>query len=66
PFDSFDIIFCRNVMIYFDTETRQRVVTTLSNALNPGGYFFVGLSENLHGLEHSFSTVLPSGYQKKW
>lgn len=65
PVDTFDIIFCRNVMIYFDTPTRQRVVDRLCKALKPGGYFFVGLSESLTGLEHPLTTVLPSGYQKK-
>jgi len=64
-FDTFDIIFCRNVMIYFDTPTRQIVVDNLCRALNPGGYLFVGMSENLHGLEHDLSIVLPSGYKKK-
>ncbi|MBU8850140.1 MAG: chemotaxis protein CheR [Desulfobacterales bacterium] len=64
PFDTYDIIFCRNVMIYFDTPTRQKVVTSLCKALKPGGYFFVGMSENLHGLEHNLSVVLPSGYKK--
>jgi chemotaxis protein methyltransferase CheR len=64
PVETYDIIFCRNVMIYFDTPTRQKVVSTLSKALNPGGYFFVGLSENLHGLDHNLSLVLPSGYKK--
>ena len=65
PPDKFDIIFCRNVMIYFDSPTRQKVVTRLCKSLNPGGYFFVGMSENLHGLEHDLSMVIPSGYQKK-
>jgi len=65
PCDQFDIIFCRNVMIYFDTPTRQKVVSNLLTALKPGGYFFVGMSENLHGLDHGLSVVLPSGYQKK-
>ncbi len=65
PVDTFDIIFCRNVMIYFDSVTRQKVVNKLCRALHPGGYFFVGLSENLHGLDHNLSLVLPSGYQKK-
>lgn len=64
-FDTFDIIFCRNVMIYFDTPTRQKVVSSLCRALNPGGYFFVGMSESLTGLEHNLTTVLPSGYKKK-
>jgi len=65
PTDTFDIIFCRNVMIYFDKPTRQKVVNTLCRALKPGGFFFVGLSESLNGLEHPLKTVLPSGYQKK-
>ncbi len=65
PKDMYDIIFCRNVMIYFDNPTRQRVVTHLVQALNPGGYLFVGLSESLHGLDHGLTPVLPSGYRKK-
>ncbi len=64
PPDKFDIIFCRNVMIYFDTPTRQKVVDNLCCALKPGGYFFIGMSENLHGLKHNLSNVLPSGYKK--
>ncbi len=64
PSEMYDIIFCRNVMIYFDTPTRQKVVTSLCRALKPGGYFFVGMSENLHGLKHNLSAVLPSGYRK--
>ena len=64
PSEMYDIIFCRNVMIYFDTPTRQKVVTSLLRALKPGGYFFVGMSENLHGLEHTLKSMLPSGYQK--
>jgi chemotaxis protein methyltransferase CheR len=63
--DTFDIIFCRNVMIYFDTPTRQKVVTSLCRALKPGGFFFVGLAESINGLDHSLTTILPSGYQKK-
>lgn len=64
PKDTYDVIFCRNVMIYFDTPTRQRVVTSLSRALKKGGYFFIGMSENLHGLEHQLTSVVPSGYRK--
>ena len=63
--DKFDIIFCRNVMIYFDNTTRQKVVNNLFQSLKPGGYFFVGLSESLQGLQKGLITVLPSGYKKK-
>ncbi len=65
PFDTYDIIFCRNVMIYFDTKTRQKILTSLSGALKKGGYFFVGMSESLHGFQHDLSIVVPSGYRKK-
>lgn len=64
PKDTYDIIFCRNVMIYFDTPTRQQVVTSLTRALKKGGYFFIGMSENLHGLQHQLTSVVPSGYRK--
>ncbi len=64
PFDSFDIIFCRNVMIYFDRKTRCNVVNTLCSALKPGGYFFIGMSENLHGFDHGLSLFMPGGYVK--
>ncbi len=65
PSQQFDIIFCRNVMIYFDNATRQQVVDNLLTALKPGGYFFVGMSESLNGINHPLSHVIPSAYQKK-
>ena len=65
PVDTFDIIFCRNVMIYFDTPTRQKLVSSLCKVLKPGGYLFVGMSESLNGLDHNLTTILPSGYKKK-
>jgi chemotaxis protein methyltransferase CheR len=47
PKDSFDVILCRNVLIYFDDEGKHKVVTHLSERLRPGGYLCVGLSETL-------------------
>ncbi len=56
-----DIIFCRNVIIYFNRPTQERILKRLSDHLRPGGYIFIGSSENLVGfdvpLEHVFSTV---------
>ncbi len=45
-----DIIFCRNVLIYFDTKAKQKVVSNLYDSLNPGGYLFIGQSESLHNV----------------
>ncbi len=61
----FDIIFCRNVMIYFDQESRARVVRTMFNYVKPGGYFFVGHSESLKRETCPFDYVKPAIYRKK-
>ena len=47
-----DIIFCRNVIIYFDRQTQERFLTRLCNCLLPGGYLFMGHSETLSGMPH--------------
>jgi chemotaxis protein methyltransferase CheR len=60
----FPIIFCRNVMIYFDKPTQQRVVATLSQFLEPGGYLMIGHSESLMGVSHSLEYVQPAIYRK--
>ncbi len=61
----FHIIFCRNVMIYFDHETRMRLTNKFCDALLPGGYLFVGLSETLGRDSRNFEYVQPSIYRKK-
>lgn len=65
PFEShFDLILCRNVMIYFDKQTQGNLVNKYYNSLKKDGYFFVGHSESLTGLKHQFKYVEPSVYQK--
>jgi chemotaxis protein methyltransferase CheR len=59
-----DVIFCRNVMIYFDVESRRLLVERLFDQLAPGGYLFVGHSESLLGLGHRFKAVWPSVYMR--
>ncbi len=59
----FTVIFCRNVMIYFDRPTQQQVVNRLTERLEPGGYLFVGHSESLTGVEHPLSYVRPAVYR---
>ena len=49
-FRNMDIIFCRNVLIYFDTKAKQKVVSNLYDNLNPGGFLFIGSSESLHNV----------------
>lgn len=53
----FDVIFCRNVVIYFDLPTRQRLFARFQAQLRPGGYLFLGHSESLHGQNASFDSV---------
>ncbi|MCP3921884.1 MAG: protein-glutamate O-methyltransferase CheR [Desulfobacterales bacterium] len=53
----FDIIFCRNVLIYFDDPTSELVVNKLCSRLSPGGYFLVGHSESLMNLKHPLTAV---------
>ena len=53
----FDIIFCCNVLIYFDTKSKVQVVSQLYDSLNRGGYLFVGYAESLHGLSTAFELV---------
>lgn len=61
---SFDVIFCRNVMIYFDRKTQQDLVSRLAGCLHPGGYLFVGHSESLSGIEHPLEYVCPAVYRR--
>lgn len=61
--DGFHVIFCRNVMIYFDGPTQKQMIPHLARRLLPGGYLFVGHSESLLGIEHGLKCVRPSTYQ---
>ena len=60
----FDVIFCRNVMIYFDKPTQGMVVQRFEKLLRSGGTLFLGHSESLTGIDHNFKYVQPTVYQK--
>ncbi len=60
----FDVIFLRNVMIYFNLATKREVVARLFAALKPGGYLIVGHSESLNGVVDGLKPVVPSVYRK--
>ncbi len=60
----FDVIFCRNVMIYFDKVVQEHLVNRFWELLKPGGHLFVGHSESLAGSQHKFRYVQPAIYVK--
>lgn len=60
----FDIIFCRNVIIYFDRENQQRILSKVCRHLVSGGYLFTGHSETLHGMDLPIKPMAPSVYRK--
>jgi chemotaxis protein methyltransferase CheR len=59
-----DAIFCRNVIIYFDRPTQERILLKLANCLMPGGYMFVGHSETLHDMNLPLEPVAPALYRR--
>jgi chemotaxis protein methyltransferase CheR len=59
-----DLIFCRNVMIYFDRDTIGKLIAKFYQILEVGGYLFIGHSESLSGLTHDFQYVAPCIYRK--
>ncbi len=63
--EPFQVIFCRNVMMYFDKATQQNIVQRLAQCLARGGYLFVGHSESLTGVEHGLEYVCPAVYRRR-
>jgi chemotaxis protein methyltransferase CheR len=61
----FHVIFCRNVMIYFDAETKRHLIEKFYQNLEHGGYLFIGLAESLNFEKTKFKYVMPSVYRKE-
>lgn len=61
---SFDLIFLRNVMIYFNGDTKQKVVARVLSLLKPDGHLLIGHSESLHGVSETVQAVAPSIYRR--
>jgi chemotaxis protein methyltransferase CheR len=59
-----DVIFCRNVIIYFDRDTQEQILQKLTHHLLPGGYAFVGHSEALHGMDLPLVPIAPALYRR--
>ncbi len=60
----FHVIFCRNVLIYFDLKTKQKIIKNIEDSLEVGGYLFISQSESLVGLNTKLQWVEPSVYRK--
>jgi chemotaxis protein methyltransferase CheR len=61
---TYDIVFLRNVMIYFNGDTKRQVVARVTSRIKSGGTFFIGHSESLHEINDTLTTVMPSVYRK--
>jgi chemotaxis protein methyltransferase CheR len=60
----FDAIFCRNVLIYFDAESKKKTVNALLDHLRPDGMLFLGHAENLNGMTSRVRNIAPTIYQR--
>ncbi|MBR5230053.1 MAG: protein-glutamate O-methyltransferase CheR [Firmicutes bacterium] len=60
----FDVIFCRNVMIYFDQPTKDALIQRFYDATAPGGYLFIGHSESLNRSKTPYQYIMPAAYRK--
>lgn len=62
--DIYDVIFCRNVLIYFDRETQEKVINKLCQKLRPGGFFFLGHSESITSLDVPLTQIKPTIFRR--
>ena len=58
--EEFDVIFCRNVLIYFNRDTQEKVINRLCTKLHKGGYFFIGHSESIMGMDVPLKQIKPT------
>jgi len=61
---SFDVIFCRNVIIYFDRKTQEKVISKLCTKINKGGYLFLGHSESITNMNLPLQSIRPTVFKK--
>jgi chemotaxis protein methyltransferase CheR len=62
--EKFDVIFCRNVIIYFDRPTQQSILEKITQRLQPKGYLFMGHAETLHELDLPLAPIAPALYRR--
>lgn len=63
--NDFDIVFCRNVLIYFDHDTQEKVINRICTKLKPGGYFFLGHSESITNMDVPLQHIKPTMFKRK-
>lgn len=64
PIGMFEFVFLRNVLIYFSDATKREVIARIVSVLKPGGWLFIGHSENLNGISDALRSVAPAIYRK--
>lgn len=62
--ETFDVVFCRNVLIYFDRETQEKVIQKLCTKLKPNGFFFLGHSESILNMNVPLKQIKPTIFQR--
>ena len=62
---AFQVIFCRNVLLYFDSSTRSKLIQRFYDSIEDGGYFFIGQAESINWDNNRFSYVMPAVYRKE-
>jgi len=62
--ENFDIVFCRNVLIYFDRDTQEKVINRLCSKLKPNGYFFLGHSESITNFNVPLKQLKPTIFKR--
>lgn len=63
-YEDFDMVFCRNVLIYFDRDTQEQVINKLCTKLKPNGYFFLGHSESITNMRVPLKQIKPTIFQR--
>ena len=59
----FDVVFLRNILIYFENDTKEKVLDRIAKTMNPNAILFIGHSESLHGISNQFTAVKPAIYR---
>ena len=60
----FHVVFLRNVLIYFDMQTKDKIIKRIIEKMYPGGYLFIGHSETLNSIQNGLINIEPTIYQK--